>query len=196
VSVRRTVGLPERSAAGSGRGRRLLRAGGWATSVGVIVGGSLLLYQMLFTADGELEGWLSSPVAGSAGPRAITNADPDLPSKELLAGIGQPPAAAQPVPPVAAQPVGTDVDAVAGDSPGSGPGSPVGSPGVPPGEESTGSGSGGDGDSSGHGSGGGDSSGHGSGGDGDSSGHGSGDRDSGRGGGDADCRVGSADASG
>src|SRR6187402_3465018 len=64
VSVRRTVGVPERRASGSAAGR-LARAGSWAVASSVIVGGSLLLYNMLFTSEGDLEPWLTSPFSSS-----------------------------------------------------------------------------------------------------------------------------------
>jgi len=155
-----------------------------ATSV--LVAGSLLLYNMLFTSEGDLEPWLTSPFSSSLlvgldGEQPMTNENPDLPPKPALL-------APRPAPDERVQaPIAGDVEPPAGtdDADSSGQGSaPVDDPA---GEESSdegsssGSGSGGGDDSSGPGSGGddGDSSGHGSGGsdDGDSSGHGSGGSD-------------------
>lgn len=157
---------------------RVARAGAWGASASVLLGGSILLYQMLFTADGSLEEWVTSPLSSSVLPdansdRPLTNADPDLPSKtDLFTPLG-PSGLVESSPEASASLPGTADDS-------SGPESDEDSS-EPSDDDSSGPGSVDDDDSSGHGSGGGDSSGPGSGDDDDdSSGRGPGGGDSSR----------------
>ena len=194
VSVRQTVGLPARSHEPPGLVGHIIRAGAWAVAATVVVAGSLMLYQMLFTGEAQFDDFLSTSRSGvleidADGSRAITNADPDLPQKAdlVVPPLGPSAVVAPPVTGGGAPPADGAVATDASDSSGPGSGAEGETSGSGSDQDSSGSGSGGDDDSSGSGSGGdGDSSGSGSGGDGDSSGHGSGDDDGGASGGDGD----------
>ena len=157
VSVRRTVGLPERRGP-RGLVGKLVRAGAWTVSASVIAGGSFALYQMLF-AGGEFDLPLNSQTPAAVSTAGgLRSGDPDLPLKtDLLAPLLAPRAIVETPPPPAVVTIGST------DQAGTGPG-----PGIDSSDQGSGGTSGDDGD--------GDSSGQGSGddGDGDSSGHGSG----------------------
>ncbi len=180
VSVRRTVGMRERSAgAATSGGGWLVRAGIWGTAASVLMVGSLLIHQLLFTPEGQIQDWFTAPFSASL------STDPDLPPKSALISSPLGPKAVVPsgavtddFPSAAREPDSSGPGSGTDDSAGPGPGSGSGSDDTSGSDSGDGSGSGsgstpGSGDNSGSGSG--DSSGHGSGGDsGDSSGHGSG----------------------